>query len=241
MQNCLWVEGGECGSGGREERAQRSAPWESGWRLEEEPEPPQSPSGAGSRFAPDKQARSCGKLGFGLGEKENAACFQPGLPGRPPGLPVFPSHLPLPFSWASGAYNFIGVRSFKSRPSPVRCITPTVRMGKLRFGRSRVPWGRLGSSWDSQRLIFDSQSPELNHLLLRRVCSQLWGPGWAWTPSTTHALHPAPCQGPTCPYCLVRSPGQTQLKTEPPNFKIWCKPKIGGVNFKGMFPHFSGF
>lgn len=100
MQNCLWVEGGECGSGGREERAQRSAPWESGWRLEEEPEPPQSPSGAGSRFAPDKQARSCGKLGFGLGEKENAACFQPGVAGEAAGTARFP--IPPPTSFLLG-------------------------------------------------------------------------------------------------------------------------------------------
>lgn len=43
--------------------------------LEEEPEPPQSPSGGESLFAPDKLSRSYGKLGFSLREKENAAAF----------------------------------------------------------------------------------------------------------------------------------------------------------------------
>lgn len=86
MQNCLWgfiFFGGGIGNLNWEERIQCFPRWESGWRLEEEPEPPQSPSGGESLFAPDKLSRSYGKLGFSLREKENAAAFQPGLPGRP--------------------------------------------------------------------------------------------------------------------------------------------------------------
>lgn len=39
-----------------------------------------------------------------------------------------------------------------------------------------------------------------SHLLLCRVCSQLWMVGQAWNPTTTHALHLAHPQGPTCPH-----------------------------------------
>lgn len=101
MQNCLGV-----GVGGRNLNAGENSafpPWESGWRLEGEPEPPQSPSGGESGFAPDKQAQSYGKRCFSRSEKENAAYFQPGFArGRGHWGEVFPSH-PQLFSGASRA------------------------------------------------------------------------------------------------------------------------------------------
>lgn len=55
MQNCLggW---GPVGRGLNAGGNSAFPPWESGWRLEGEPEPPQSPSGRESGFASDKHS-----------------------------------------------------------------------------------------------------------------------------------------------------------------------------------------
>lgn len=59
-------------------------------------------------------------------------------------------------------------------------------------------------------------------------------------PTTTHVLYlPTPRVLPAPHLPGNTSPHQTE--PEPQILKPLCEPKIRGVNFKGLFPNFSGF